>query len=681
MVSKPKARVLIYERTTSVGDAVQTVAMARLLGGECAGVYRDAPVPDLYADVPFVVNGWLGWGAPADGKNCFFAGIHLGEHEPAYIRWIRQSPAPAGTRDDYTLGLLTGHRIPSEVVGCPTLTFSPYRGPRSGRYSIDVKPLPDTQFETNLIPAGLSWPEQWELALHRLEQLRRAEIVYTRRVHVILPCLAFGTPVVFPSKEFRGLFDKSRLSILHWLGFPYDEIVQLDVTSIAHRYVQFLARILNTTIDPVERPAMPEPVVAPRDFKPAARPPQKRARAKPPAAEQRYTAPLVSAVVLTKNGAGRLERCLESIRQTNFADEIVVCVDRDTTDSSFEVARSFTPRVHRIPTGGSVESALPRMVSLCSGSFVLRVDDDECIAGNWDKEEFQMLVGFNDFTHVRIPCRWIVPPGNAFIANSPWFPDLKIRLFRNDPDLISWPKEVHDPMMVLGRSIVLFDRWIDHFGLVLNSRRQREQKCSHYLGLRPEYDLSHLYLWEGRDVRLLSCDTSGFQAAASAVRMRLAVSVSPYRPGAEIEFHPYGNSADYQLKGWGVPEAWGTWTIGQEAEILLPLEEPLGGDAILTVEAAPYVNDRHPRMQVEIFYGGDIAGTWSYESADCVRHSLTIPACRIATDTWLLLRFRIVTPASPLELGKSDDSRLLGLGFRSLCLERARGAGSTYTAR
>src|SRR5438105_15569808 len=84
---RPRARVLVYERTTNIGDAIQTVAMARLLGGTCAGVFRDSPIPDVYSDVPFVVNGWIGWGTPAEGRNCVFAGVHLGNREPEHIRW------------------------------------------------------------------------------------------------------------------------------------------------------------------------------------------------------------------------------------------------------------------------------------------------------------------------------------------------------------------------------------------------------------------------------------------------------------------------------------------------------------------------------------------------------------------------------------------------------------------
>jgi Glycosyl transferase family 2/Polysaccharide pyruvyl transferase len=671
MTSTPRARVLIYNQTTNIGDAIQTAAIARLLGGTCAGVYRDAPVPDAYADTPFVVNGWLGWQAPANEQNCFFAGIHLGEREPEFISWIRKSSAPAGARDDYTAGLLASHRVASEVVGCPTLTFRRYTGKRSGRYSVDVFPVAGTQYETSVIPTDLPWPEQWTLALERLDQLRKAEIVYTRRLHVILPCLAFGTPVVFPSKELRDIFDKSRLSILHWLGFPYDEVVQMDVSGVAERYVQFLSRILDRRIDPVERPEMPAPIIEesrPRVFETGAVSSSLKAHLD-------TNSPLVTAVVLTKNGAARLPRCLESIRRSGFADETVVCVDRDSTDNSLDVARSFTSQVHLVE-GGSLESALPEMVSLCSGSFILRLDDDECLGGTWDPEQFRLLTGFNRFTHVLTPCRWIVPPGDAFICSHPWFPDLKCRLFRNAPDLISWPRKVHEPMAVLGPPLVLFDRWIDHFALVLRSRIEREQKCAEYLKRRPDLDLSQFYLWEGHPVRLLSRDASGFAAATVGdVGMHLGEAVRAYRPGSEIAFHLHGNADDYQVSGWSGAEAWGTWTVGDEAEICLSLADPVHGNAVLIAEAAAYVTPEHPCLRVEVVYRNETLGVWDFENANCVRKTVTIPGASLAGDTRLRFRFRIMNPASPSQFGRSDDTRLLGLGFRRLWFDCSNGIG------
>jgi len=96
-----------------------------------------------------------------------------------------------------------------------------------------------------------------------LDQLRKAELVYTRRLHVVLPCLAFGTPVMFPANEFRDLFDKSRLGLLHDIGFVYGEAVEMDVTPFADRFIRFLESALNTPIRPVEHPSMPIPVMLP----------------------------------------------------------------------------------------------------------------------------------------------------------------------------------------------------------------------------------------------------------------------------------------------------------------------------------------------------------------------------------------------------------------------------------
>jgi len=68
---------------------------------------------------------------------------------------------------------------------------------------------------------------------------------------------------------------------------------------------------------------------------------------------------------------------LESVRQTGFANEIVVCVDADTTDNTLSVARNFTRNVHVVKTAGHIESVMAKISALCSCDFVLRIDDDE----------------------------------------------------------------------------------------------------------------------------------------------------------------------------------------------------------------------------------------------------------------------------------------------------------------
>lgn len=385
----------------------------------------------------------------------------------------------------------------------------------------------------------------------------------------------------------------------------------------------------------------------------------------------RITLPSVSAVVLSKNGASRLARCLESIRDSNFADEIVVCVDADTTDDTAQLARRFTDRVHMVRTEGTLETALPKMASLCSGDFVLRVDDDECLAGDWDKESFQLLVSLNSLTHLWVSRRWLTPPGDAFIANSPWFPDLHLRLFVNKPGLIYWPKSVHEHMKVRGQSLVLFDRWINHLNLILKSRAERERRCAEYLTLAPQNAVSRMYLYEEQHVELLPRDAPGVLAAAQLEKARFTPEAPAgyYRIGLEIDFRAGGNAANYTLAGWGMPEKWGTWTIDHEAEVCLPLDAPIGGPATLSMQVRPYMNERHPALHVEVLYRDQVLGRWSFESATRVHRTLMVPGGLIADDSAPLFRFRILDPRSPSEIGESADSRLLGLGFDTLRLD------------
>lgn len=382
----------------------------------------------------------------------------------------------------------------------------------------------------------------------------------------------------------------------------------------------------------------------------------------------------VSAAVLTKNGAGRIERCLESIARSHFADEILVFVDQATTDDTLRIARRFTPQVHLLETSGYIEPLLPRMASLCSGEFILRIDDDECLGGDWSRSRWEAQVYFNSITHFLMPRRWMVP-GGRFLASEPWFPDFQLRLFRNHSARIIWPAALHEPMHVSGRGLFLCDRWIEHYDLVLNSRSDRERKARRYQGIRPEKHLSHMYLYEEQNPESLPVDEAGFWAA---MRRQLpgwklqagTPAAAPYQPGTEIRFGAGGNAAEYRLAGWSAPEPWGTWTEGLRADLRLPLEHPIEGAARLTVEADAYVSPLHPQFRVRVFCGNEWIGEWKIETGAIEQRTLTIPAKVLQQKTELILGFHIMDPASPYDCGQSeDDRRVLGLGFRRLRLD------------
>jgi polysaccharide pyruvyl transferase len=239
---------------------MQTVALCRILGMKCYGMYRDERMPTIHNEYPFIVNGWLGEGAEeSEETQAVFAGVHLAKNESRYLRWMKSNNKVVGARDPYTVGLLNSLGQRSKLVGCATLTLPKYTGPRMGTYTIDVAPQPGSVSLTQKI-GDLSWHDQWILANARLDKLKTANLVYTSRLHVVLPCLAFGTPVVFPSHALDRVPEKQRLTILDALDFRYDFPFTADVSSIAADYVDFLTRELGITCRPSDFPEEPVPI-------------------------------------------------------------------------------------------------------------------------------------------------------------------------------------------------------------------------------------------------------------------------------------------------------------------------------------------------------------------------------------------------------------------------------------
>ena len=61
-------RLLAYHGTANLGDAIQTAAISRLLGGTLRGVYWHSLAATPPQPGPFVVNGWLGDTPPGAGS-------------------------------------------------------------------------------------------------------------------------------------------------------------------------------------------------------------------------------------------------------------------------------------------------------------------------------------------------------------------------------------------------------------------------------------------------------------------------------------------------------------------------------------------------------------------------------------------------------------------------------------
>ena len=244
---------LLLYRVRNLGDMIQTVAMSRHLPA-AAGVFRhrlEAAQPDRL----LIFNGLLDkCRPPKDGAPCLFAGVS-GPHfrRGQYFRWMANSVHPIGARDPSTLDQLHAAGLPAVLIGCATLTLPRYDGPRSGVYSVDY-PGPGLPLSHRISRRDTA-AKQWTAALDVLAKYRSAEAVYTSRLHVALPCLAYGTPVWIANPK-RGAWRASRFGIIDQLGLSYETLVTADVSQWAQKYVDFLETHLRHRIETGE-PKMP----------------------------------------------------------------------------------------------------------------------------------------------------------------------------------------------------------------------------------------------------------------------------------------------------------------------------------------------------------------------------------------------------------------------------------------
>lgn len=236
-----KIGVIKYEGGWNVGDAAQTIALLRLLPPVSFTVNRDSLSSWSGDDGLLVANGYMSSPLKEENRGVY-AGIYLNPDQRNQSLDNLNS-IQIGARDPFTNNFLKSRGIDSDLVGCATCTLPRFEGERNGRAVIDIGGYSGDFQTSNIIPQT-SWESLWRHSMNRLRVLARAEEVITSRLHVALPCLAFGTPVKIPYSEFRGMIEPERLSILTEMGFEYDRWNVINMEPFARRFMSFLLRKL-----------------------------------------------------------------------------------------------------------------------------------------------------------------------------------------------------------------------------------------------------------------------------------------------------------------------------------------------------------------------------------------------------------------------------------------------------
>jgi Family of unknown function (DUF6311) len=126
--------------------------------------------------------------------------------------------------------------------------------------------------------------------------------------------------------------------------------------------------------------------------------------------------------------------------------------------------------------------------------------------------------------------------------------------------------------------------------------------------------------------------------------------------GETIEFSQKAfGRREFLLEGWApYGEAWGTWSEGVSASLLLPV--PAGNPKMVNLTVRAFVNEKHPKQQGDVYINGTLVK--HFELKDFASNLIEVPISRsVQKDEFFKLELKIQSPASPKALGMSEDNR------------------------
>jgi polysaccharide pyruvyl transferase WcaK-like protein len=189
----------------------------------------------------------------------------------------------------------------------------------------------------------------------------------------------------------------------------------------------------------------------------------------------------LSVCVFSNESPERLAAVVAPLR--DVADDVVVVLDDRARTPDLTPLREVADSAFLAPFSGSFESNLEWLHAQCAGDWVLRLDGDEApsraLIDRLAEDEWHRGV-----THCSVPRRWLVDDGASWIQVNPWWPDLQMRLVKNEPGLLRFPDRLHELIEVAGPRRVL-DAPIYHVDLVDKDLEVREAKVRRYHRQRP----------------------------------------------------------------------------------------------------------------------------------------------------------------------------------------------------
>lgn len=157
---------------------------------------------------------------------------------------------------------------------------------------------------------------------------------------------------------------------------------------------------------------------------------------------EKMTQPTIAAIVLTKNEAGMIANCLETLR---WCSEILV-IDHNSTDTTTEIASRQGAKV--VKAEGSFAHRRNEALKRCKADWLLYIDADERVTPDLAQEIMHAVTDGTDTAYAI--CRSNILYGRVF-EHGGWQDDWVVRLFKREK-LQKWAGEVHEHAEVEGKT-------------------------------------------------------------------------------------------------------------------------------------------------------------------------------------------------------------------------------------
>lgn len=206
--------VSYFQTNTNIGDMLQTISLKNYIESNYPDIIIDGYCDRKNLENNMIINGWHRNKNEVLPHKAMYIGIHTSYNMISSI----QTNTMIGCRDIFTLKevLKYNNKFKPIFSGCSTITIPEYTGIRNGINNYFHKDNNDS----------LTFDEQIKNVNELIDDLKTKELVNTDRLHIALPCIALGTPVIVKPRKFQT----ERYSIFnHFPEFPgFDKVIKKE---------------------------------------------------------------------------------------------------------------------------------------------------------------------------------------------------------------------------------------------------------------------------------------------------------------------------------------------------------------------------------------------------------------------------------------------------------------------